>query len=214
MPYISHIIISRIFSAIKYLLCAILLLHGSSMVYAQADTTGQVLQVYNTKKNFVMVNACVGGGDYPFAGLGLSLNRQFFKGNTIAGISFQYIGNTVQGNWTGINDIQMFPIMLDIRQRFMVSPNGQFTTFLIFSGGYVVMDPGSDSDVDGNPFDYKNGWAISPGISFRFNIFKNTGLMVDLTWLHHDSAREWQAPISYSDRKHWDVGLVRGSIFF
>ena len=78
MPYRSHSIISRIFSAPKYLFCAFLLLHGSSKVYAQTDTIGQTLQLYNTKKNFVMVNACIGGGDYPFAGLGLSLNRQFY----------------------------------------------------------------------------------------------------------------------------------------
>jgi hypothetical protein len=214
MEMITFFKVSRIFSVTKCLVSIFLWLQSWSIVNAQTDTTEQAIPTYNTKKNFVMMSASVGGGDYPFAGLGLSINRQFFNGNTIAGISFQYIGNTVQGNWTGINDIQMFPIMLDIRQRFMESPNGQFTTFLIISGGYVVMDPGSDSDVDGNPFDYKNGWAINPGIGFRFNIFKNTGLMIDLTWLHHDSPREWQAPVSYSDRKHWDVGLVRGSIFF
>ncbi len=132
----------------------------------------------------------------------------------MAGVSFQYIGTTSDGTWSGIDDIQVFPIMLDIRQRFMESKSGRFATFLIVSGGYVVSITGNDEDAEGNSFQYNNGWGINPGIGFRFNIFENVGAMLDLTWFHHSHPREWLPPVEQTDHKHWDVGLARLNIFF
>ena len=204
----------KIFIRNSFSLLTFFLIFSFSLLHAQTDSTFQSLQSYNTKKNFVFINGSLGGGDYPFAGLGLSLSHQLFKGNTMAGVSFQYIGTTSDGTWSGIDDIQIFPIMLDIRQRFMESKSGRFATFLIVSGGYVVSITGNDIDADGNSFQYNNGWGISPGIGFRFNIFENVGAMLDLTWFHHRHPREWLTPVEQTDYKHYDVGLVRLNIFF
>jgi hypothetical protein len=181
-----------------------------------AQTTGNVPSpvLYNTKRNFVFLNASTGGGDYPFFGMGLTLSRQFFNRRTMAGFSFQYIGNTHDGSDIGgIDPIQIFPLTLDIRQMFTESKDGRFATFIIANAGYVVSITGDGEDSDG-PFEFGNGWAVNPGFAFRFNAFENVGLMADITWLHHDSPREWKSPVIKKDRKHWDVILLRGNVFF
>jgi len=190
------------------------LLSGAIQLSAQTSGSNKGATQYNTKRNIIFLNGSIGGGDYPFAGLGLTLSRQFYDGNTLAGISFQYIGNTWDGSDIGgIDPVQIFPLMLDVRQQFTGTRDGRFSTFLIATGGYVISITGNGMNEFG-PFEFKNGWAINPGIGFRFNVFENLGLMLDLTWLHHAQGREWLDPVVRKDVKHWNVGLVRGNIFF
>ena len=204
---------SRVFS--KFFLAAFTISFlGFSILHAQTDSIFQSPHSYNTKKNYVFVNGSIGGGDYPFAGFGLNLSHQFFNGNTMAGIGVHYIGNTSDGTWTGIDPVQIIPLMVDIRQTFMESRDGRFATLLIADAGYVISLTGNETDSEGNSFEYLNGWAINPGIGFRYNIFENMGVMLDITWLHHESQRVWLAPVDQMDHKHWDLALIRGSIFF
>ena len=169
-------------------------------------------KLYNTKRNFMMLHIGTGGGDYPFASLGLNLGRHFFDGNTILGIGAHYIGNTATVDWIGIDDVQVFPVMLDIRQKFMESQNGRFSSFVTFDGGYVVSITGGDEDEFG-PYEFKNGWAINPGVAFRFNVFNNVGIMADLSWMHHGGPKEWTL-IDRNEWKWWDTFWFRGNIFF
>jgi hypothetical protein len=185
-----------------------------SILNAQTNSNLQTSAQYNTKRNYVFVNACIGGGDFPFKGLGLNLSRQFFNGKTMAGIGAHYIGDTGDGSSIGgFDPIQIFPLMVDIRQTFMESPNGRFSTQLIADAGYVIRINGHNSNSEGS-YEYQNGWAINPGISFRLNVFKNMGVMLDITWLHLISSREWLVPVEKKDHIHWDVGLVRMNVFF
>jgi len=176
---------------------------------AQSETEFQ--RVYNTKRNFISLSGNIGGGDYPFAGLGLMLSRQFFNGKTMIGIRAEYIGNTYY--WEYIDPVQVFPVMLDVRQKFMESRDGRFSTFVIADAGYVVSITGNDVDEFG-PYEYGNGWGVSPGIGFRFNIFENVGLMLDFQWFHHAHTKIWELDSKEKEWKHWNTGLVRGSVFF
>ena len=183
-------------------------------ISAQSDVNDQTPRSFNTKKNYVFFSGSIGGGDYPFAGLGINLSHQLSNGKTWIGAGAHYIGNTGDGSGIGgFDPIQVFPLMADLRHTFMQSPDGRFSTLLIVDGGYVVSITENGDDADGE-YEYLNGWAINPGIGFRFNIFENMGLMIDITWLHHSSPRVWLAPVEKKDHKHWDLGLVRGSIFF
>jgi len=185
-----------------------------SLLSAQTNEKHQASALFNTKRNYIFVSGSTGGGDYPFGGFGLNLSRQFFNGKTMAGIGVHYIGNTQDGSGIGGNDyVQIFPLMVDIRQMFMESRDGRFATFIIADGGYVISITGNGEDIEG-PYQFLNGWAINPGIGFRFNIFENVGLMFDITWLHHSSPREWLPPVEKKGHKHWDVGLVRVNVFF
>jgi len=186
-----------------------------SALEAQTEVNDQTLRSYNTKKNYVFFSGSLGGGDYPFAGLGLNLGHQLSNGKTMIGAGAHYIGNTGDGSGIGgFDPIQVFPLMVDLRHTFTESPDGRFSTLLILDGGYVVSITENGDDDAGNEYEYLNGWAINPGIGFRFNIFKNMGLMIDITWLHHSSPRVWLAPVEKKDHEHWDLGLVRGSVFF
>src|SRR5688500_10020213 len=179
------------------------------MLNAQADQNDGLL--YNTKRNFVFLNGSLGGGDYPFGSLGITLSRQFFNGETMAGIGVQYIGNTATDNY--VDPVQVFPVMLDLRQKFMDSPDGRFSAFVIFDAGYVISITQNQTDETGE-YEFKNGWGISPGVAFRYNILRNVGMMVDITWFHHSHPQVWKSPVEKKSTKNWNVGQVRGNIFF
>jgi hypothetical protein len=182
-----------------------------SALHAQLDSLHH--RTFNTKRNFVLVNYCVGGGDYPFAGLGLTLSRTFFQNNTMIGLGAHYIGNTISENSGDLDELQYFPIMVDIRQKFMQSWDDRFATYLIFDGGYTVSISGNDINQYGE-YEYRNGWAINPGVSFRFNVLNNLGIMMDISWLHHWGPRQWLPPVDRRDIDHWDLALIRWSLFF
>jgi len=194
----------------KSFLIAFTALFCLNILNAQMNAKADSTKLYNTKSNYVFLNYSFGGGDYPFAGLGLNLSRQLSNGKTMAGVGLYYIGDTYT---TNPETYQIFPIMADIRQLFMESPDGRFAFLVIADAGYVVRINGHDSNDEGS-FVYQNGWAINPGISFRFNIFKNMGIMFDITWLHHGCARVWEPPVEKKDHVHWDFALLRGHVFF
>lgn len=171
----------------------------------------QTERFYNTKRNFIFLNAGTGGGDYPFASLGITLSRQFFNGETMAGIGVQYIGNTATSNW--VDPVQVFPIMVDFRQKFMESRNSRFAAFITAGAGYVISIIPTIEDELGI-YEFKNGWGVSPGLAFRFNVFENIGLMVDVNWFHHEHPQIWTAPVEQTTTKIWNTGLVRGNVFF
>ena len=196
----------------NYFLCPFIIL--ASMSGLSAQSSNELIPDYHTKKNFVLLSGGTGGGDYPFASLGLTLSRQFFNGETMAGIGVHYIGNTADTeNWPYVDPVQIFPIMIDICQKFMESRNSRFATYIIADAGYVISITGNDIDEFG-PFEYRNGWAINPGLSFRFNVFENVGIMLDITWLHHSHPQVWEVTTKDKEWKHWNTGWVRGSIFF
>ena len=187
-----------------------ILLSISSQLLSQAQE--ELPNPYNTRRNFMMLHYGVGGGDYPFGSLGLNLARQFNNGNTILGIGASYIGNTATVDWIGIDEVQVFPLMLDVRQKFMESQNQRFASFVTFDGGYVVSITEGDDDEFG-PYEFKNGWAINPGVAFRFNVFDNVGIMADVSWMHHGGPKEWTL-IDRNEWKWWDTIWLRGHVFF
>ncbi|HUR30491.1 MAG TPA: hypothetical protein VMZ69_03610 [Saprospiraceae bacterium] len=195
----------------KFLLSSFILFISFSVLKAQSSDEN--ISQYNTKQNFLILSGGTGGGDYPFASFGLTLSRQFFNGETLAGIGVHYIGNTADTeNWPYVDPVHVFPIMLDIRQKFMESRDGRFATYITADAGYVIsITPNGEDDL--GEFQYKNGWAINPGIGFRFNVFENVGIMLDATWMHHRHSQEW-LNIDKKEMKSWNTGWVRGSVFF
>jgi hypothetical protein len=192
----------------SYLLSTLLLVLAGSNLFAQSRADSAFI----TKRNFISLNYSMGGGDYPCAGLGIALNHRLANKKTWVGLGAHYIGYTVDDEFR--DDVQIFPIMLDLKHEFSLSQDGRFSTFVFLDGGYVVSITGNDVDAYGE-FEYGNGWAINPGIAFKFNILRNFGAMLDVSWMHHTSSRYWLSPdIDRQDIKHWNIGLVRGSIFF
>jgi hypothetical protein len=185
----------------------------STAIQAQPIPNHRLQKTYNTKKNYVFTSFALGGGDYPCASLGLNLSRQIFNGDAMAGVAIHYIGTTDDGSRPWTDPAQIFPIMVDLRYKFNESRDGRFATYIIADGGYVISITGNGENEFG-PYKILNGWAISPGIAFRFNVLENLGVMLDITWFHHSSAREWLPPTVRKDYKHWNLGLVRGHVFF
>ncbi len=169
-----------------------------------------------SKENYLFVSGCVGGGDYPFAGFGLTLSHKTGQdGKSYAGIGVHYIGNTIGGENALEREefVQIIPLMLDYRQEFKRSANGKASILLFLDAGYVFTLTGNEVDQTGE-YEYKNGWAINPGISFKFNLFRQAGLMLDLGWMRHNSHLKWLPPSDKTGRKKWDLGMARLSLFF
>lgn len=177
---------------------------GMSMTESKAD--------YNTKRYYVMVHGMTGGGNYSFAGFGVSLSYLLSNHKTSLGLGAHYIGDNSTGNFT-LETVQMFPIMAEFRHEFKTSANGRFGTALYCNAGYVVNITGNANDQNGE-IEYKNGWALNPGIGLRMNILRNLGLMLDLGWMHHVNRLNWLPPAVQSEQKSWNNFILRGTLFF
>ena len=168
------------------------------------------------KENFLFVSGSIGGGDYPFAGFGLTLSHKSDpEGKSYSGIGVHYIGNTIGGEGALEREeyVQIIPIMLDYRREFSQSASGKFSTYLFLDAGYVFTLTGNEVDQTGE-YEYKNGWAINPGISFKFDVFRQGGFMLDLGWMHHSSRLKWLPPSEQTGRKKWNLAMARLSLFF
>lgn len=171
---------------------------------------------HHLKDNFLVFSAGLGGGDYPLACFGLTLSHKAdAEGNSFIGLGAHYISNTINTENGLLREefVQIVPVMADYRQAIKRSGNGKFSTFLFLDAGYVFSITGNEVD-DTGEYEYKNGWGINPGISFKFDIFKNAGLMLDLGWLRHTSRLKWLPPSDKTGKKKWDLGIVRLSAFF
>lgn len=195
------------------LLLMLILFSGHNYLNAQNQTDHLEPELFHTKNKFVLINGGIGGGNYPFNSLGISLNYQFIRSKTMVGAGAQYIGNTSDGMFGEKDPVQTFPLMVDVRQTFMESENGRFATYIFAATGYVISITSNGESEEGE-YEYFNGWGFNPGIGFRYNVFKNTGLMLDLTWFHHSHPRKWLEPVIKEDKKHWNLMLIRANVFF
>ncbi len=181
---------------------------------APPDPAPDMLPFYQ-KRNYVFVQGCAGGGDYPFAGAGLRFSHRLERYEQLrVGIGVHFIDNKKNGTeFSNSEFVRIVPLMLDLRHQLTATRNGRFSTSVFFDGGYAFNFTANDIDQYGD-FRYGDGWAIHPGISFQFAIARDFGVALDLGWMHHTSRREWLAPVQRSDRKAWNDILIGGAIFF
>lgn len=168
------------------------------------------------RENHLMISGHAGGGDYPFAGFGITLMHQKSASQkSYWGFGVHYISNTIHGEYSleRQESVQIFPILLDYRKEFSRINHGKFATYLFLDAGYVVSITGNERDQDGE-YKYGNGWAINPGISFKYDLTKNTGIILDLGWFRHNSKLKWLPPVEKKGRKKWDLAMARLSFLF
>lgn len=168
---------------------------------------------FNQKPTTVSLFGSLGGGDYPFGGLGIKLQRRVFNDNWIAGVSAEYIGSTAPGIHPGPDPVQVFPIMADLRYKFTSTHDNRFSTHIGLQAGYIISITQNGMDEYG-PYQYHHGFGLMPVISFKFNVFKDAGVFADLGWLHQRHRREYFGSLHSYPSKVWNQAVIRAGIFF
>lgn len=169
-------------------------------------------KVFNSRRAYGMVHGVTGGGDYAYAGFGLSFGVNV-NPNFQAGMGVHYFGQLSDPLNTPSR--QTFPLALDLRHTILRSKSGRFSTMLGVSGGV-------NFTINGDYFDeilfanmrMGNGYYFNPSIALRMNILENLGIMLDVGY-HYNNSRllriESGEKIGTVD---WHNILIRGTLFF
>lgn len=166
---------------------------------------------YNNSKVKPMVHFGLGAGDYSITDLGISIYHQLHP-SFIVGVSTHYLG--VNGKNTSIPQWQKIPITLESCYDIKKYNQNRSSVYLKLGIGYSFTLNGSY--YDNNEFINKrvtNGWAVSPGLGYRFNILENTGLNFDVNYHLIADKTEDDNGIVISDNL-WNHIIFRTSLFF
>jgi Outer membrane protein beta-barrel domain len=192
----------------KLILCMLLL----PMVLFCQDTKLIISEKsYNTSKVKPMVHFGLGAGDYSITDLGISIYHQLHP-SFMVGVSTHYLG--VNGKNTSIPQWQKIPVTLESSYDIKKYNQNRSSIYLKLGVGYSFTLNGSY--YDNNEFINKrvtNGWAVSPGLGYRFNILENTGLSFDINYhLIADKSEDDKGNV-ISDNL-WNHIIFRTSLFF
>lgn len=166
---------------------------------------------YNTSKVKPMVHFGLGAGDYSITDLGISIYHQLHP-SFIVGVSTNYLG--VNGKNTSIPQWQKIPVTFESSYDIKKYNQNRSSVYLKLGIGYSFTLNGSY--YDNNEFINKrvtNGWAVSPGLGYRFNILENTGLNFDVNYHLIADKTEDDNGIVISDNL-WNHIIFRTSLFF
>ncbi len=168
-------------------------------------------QLFNTSPVRPMVHVGLGGGDYSFTAMGVSVFRQI-NPTVMAGISAQYFGengkNSFLYKWQKI--LLTVESMIDLKKY----QNNRSSVYMKIGVGYSFTLNGSYYD----PNEYVNkkvtdGWAFNPGLGYRVNFLQNTGLNFDVSYhLIMDKLHDEQDAVIV--KNYWNHILFRTSVFF
>jgi hypothetical protein len=168
-------------------------------------------QRFNQRLFYPMIHGWMGGGDYAFQGLGISVNHRI-TGRAEAGLGVHYLGQTSDNS---PHQRQTIPLTADLRYAFSESRSGRFAASLALSTGYnftlnrEYFDPRENVQVS-----VSDGWYFSPGLSFRANILPNAGLMLDLGYQLSTSRLDLADGGDQLGRRNWNNFALRAGLFF
>ncbi len=157
----------------------------------------------------VALQVGVGGGDYPFGGLGATVQKHFPRQRSWLGIGVHYYGDKSDfGAYT-------IPIALHGSYELRTDLQGRFGTLVFLDAGYSI-------NITGNYFDektqaqlkYGNGLHTYGGLRFRLNVLRNTGIWADIGYFRHTSTLRYVTTNEKARVKAWNMFLFRGSVFF
>lgn len=199
---------SNVMQKFKLFLCMLLL---PVFLICQDNKLKVSEKMYNTSKVNPMVHFGLGAGDYSITDLGISIYHQLHP-SFMVGVSTHYLGEN--GKNSSIPQWQKIPVTLESSYDIKKYNQNRSSVYLKLGVGYSFTLNGSY--YDNNEFINKrvtNGWAVSPGLGYRFNILENTGLNFDVNYHLIADKTEDDNGIVISDNL-WNQIIFRTSLFF
>lgn len=169
-------------------------------------------KMYNSRRTYGMVHGVTGGGDYAYAGFGLSFGVNV-NPNFQIGMGVHYFGQLSDPLNTPSR--QTFPLALDLRHTILRSKSGRFSTMLGLSGGvnFTINGDYYDEVLFAN-MRMGNGYYFNPSIGLRMNILENLGLMLDVGYHYNNSRLLRSDSGNQIGTVDWHNILIRGTLFF
>lgn len=175
------------------------------------ESSIKVEQGFNNNQYFVNLGGSRGGGDVAYSGLGIGIGYRL-NSRLSLGIHAEYLGESGVGisapyQW------QKIPVMAEVRYELQRHYEGRGAIYLHSAIGYsaTLDDEFQDPDT-GVMFDVTDGVAFKVGLGYRVNIFRNTGLLIDLNYLYiRDETREGNRLIKTNK---WSNFNISAKLFF
>ena len=198
--------------SLKSMSLIVILFLSANIIAQKSNKTKEVVSPFNKAKVVAMVHFGAGAGDYAVTSIGLSVFQSLHQ-NIMLGASVQYMGENGRGN-TRLLKWQKIPLTLETNIDIKKYNNNRSSIFLRAGLGYCFTLNGSY--VDPNDLAQKNvsnGLTFSPGLGFRLNILKNSGLRGDISYslISDRLQNETGEKLSIN---YWNHLIFRASIFF
>ncbi|MEM7575557.1 MAG: hypothetical protein AAF433_21815 [Bacteroidota bacterium] len=144
---------------------------------SQDSSSSIISPAYFTNKQWIQIHSYLGAGDYSLGGLGVTISHALNQ-RWLLGAGVHYISQT---NERPFRNQQFVALSADVKWRFSSSSDNRLATYLVFNGGYHLP---FDRTFTVEPFAEEvrvtNTWYFNPSLGFRFNVFRNMGLMFDI----------------------------------
>jgi hypothetical protein len=169
-------------------------------------------KMYNQRPISLMVHYGVGAGDISFTDIGLGLYWKLGSRSKV-GLSASYFGET--GNReNSLLQWQKIPVMTEFTHDLYQYSNNRFALISRLGIGYSFTLNGDYFDPEKSlSFTQSNGLAFNLGLGYRFNIFKNAGILVDI---NYSLITDYNESVEKTDKSKnlWDNVVFRTSLFF
>lgn len=162
---------------------------------------------FNCRSTYVMLHFFGAGGDEEilYVGSGLSF------GYNIRNIVQIGLGASLMGNIEAKREGRtVVPLTLDIRYVFSKSRSGR-GAFLLGAASGVSVPMYSSDQADLQP---KTGLFFSGTFGFRFNVTSQFGLLLDFGYMPNSLNFYSKGSGEHIEHKWYQMGIVRGSVFF
>lgn len=162
---------------------------------------------FNCRKTYVMLHFLGAGGDEEILYLGAGLSFGYNIKRVIQiGLGASVMGSIEQER----NARTVVPLTLDIRYVFSESKRGRGAFLLGFSPG-VNVPMYSSADADLQP---KAGLFFSGTFGFRFNVTSQFGFLLDFGYMPNSLNFYSKSSGEYLRQQWYQMGMIRGSVFF
>lgn len=184
---------------------------GGTIVVAAPKSSVET-QNYNSNRFQTSLSYYQGGGDVSFIGFGLGMHY-WLSSSFALGVSSSYLGEVGSGAARSFQ-WQKIPLMVESIYEYQKYADNRMALYAKIGLGYSFT-------LNGNYFDnfledeYRvtNGFVFNPGLGFRYNLFKNFGGKLGVSYLMISDQNK-KATGEKVSQLNWNVVMLKLTAFF
>lgn len=169
-------------------------------------------QIYSPNRFQTALSYYQGGGDVRYIGFGLGM--QYWMSTKFAlGLTTSYLGETGSGAGRGY-PWQKVPLTIESVYEYQKYSDNRMALYTKLGIGYSFTLNGNyyDNFLE-DEFKVTNGFVFNPGLGFRYNVTKNLGAKLDISYLLIADQNK-RANGEKLSNLHWNAVMMRLSMFF
>lgn len=168
--------------------------------------------LYNSNRFQTSLSYHQGGGDVSFIGFGLGMHYWISPAFAM-GVTSSYLGEVGSGAARSFQ-WQKIPLMLESLYEYQKYADNRMALYAKIGLGYSFTLNGNyyDNFLE-DEYRVTNGFAFNPGLGFRYNLFKNFGGKLEVSYLMISDQNK-KATGEKLSQLNWNAVMVKLAVFF